>query len=560
MKRKRQSFRKQLDRFFETSRKVSPVDVEPALERLLERQRDNLGGVFESLDASENPARTKPPLVMTRPLWAASGILALVFAVTLSLVLWSDKPPAIVDSVDGGLYRVVKGRVQLLRVNEKLEIGETIHSNSGSGGVLVLADGSHVEMRSRSELSLDQVKDGIRIDLKNGSVIVSAAKQPAGRRLYVRTMDITVSVVGTVFLVNAEAEGSHVAVIEGEVRVQQGGIEQRLRSGEQVTTNPKMESIPVKEELTWSRQANQHVAMLEQTTTVRTPQAAIEDKVKFDVTSVRASVQNPGTGSRGGGGRVNECGTGPPQINQGRFAVTRAPLYKVITLAYFGSFGPWGCRTVDGLSLLQGGPGWIRTDPFEIEGTFPEGSFSTTPAVSDPKLQRMLQRLLADRFNLVVRREKKETPVYLMTFAGDASKIVALKDGANWLTKRPADWPWDDRQDLVIHEKGRTAQSTEYMGFLTGANASMADLAPVLGPFMGRPVLDRTGVASKFSYFFNYVADSPPNNSPLFGPLNPGERASLMDELEKQLGLKFEASKDFVEVLVIDSVDKPTEN
>lgn len=52
-----------------------------------------------------------------------------------------------------------------------------------------------------------------------------------------------VSVVGTVFLVNAEAEGSRVAVYEGEVRVQEGGKERKLRSGEQVATNPRMELL-----------------------------------------------------------------------------------------------------------------------------------------------------------------------------------------------------------------------------------------------------------------------------------------------------------------------------
>jgi hypothetical protein len=67
--------------------------------------------------------------------------------------------------------------------------------------------------------------------LKNGSILVSAAKQRNGH-FYVKTKDVTVSVVGTVFIVKAEQEGSRVAVIEGEVHVQKGATTERLSPGE----------------------------------------------------------------------------------------------------------------------------------------------------------------------------------------------------------------------------------------------------------------------------------------------------------------------------------------
>jgi hypothetical protein len=79
-----------------------------------------------------------------------------------------------------------------------------------------------------------------------------------------QTKDVTVSVVGTVFLVNAEEEGSQVAVIEGEVRVQHGAAERKLRPGEQVATGPSMEPQPVKEEISWSRNAEAHAVLLAQ--------------------------------------------------------------------------------------------------------------------------------------------------------------------------------------------------------------------------------------------------------------------------------------------------------
>src|SRR5437762_12432440 len=76
--------------------------------------------------------------------------------------------------------------------------------------------------------------------------------------LYVQTKDMVASVSGAVSLVKAEEQGSRVAAIGGEVLVQQGTTEKRLRPGEQVTTNPKMESLPVKGEVAWSREAVAH--------------------------------------------------------------------------------------------------------------------------------------------------------------------------------------------------------------------------------------------------------------------------------------------------------------
>jgi len=97
--------------------------------------------------------------------------------------------------------------------------------------VVLVVDESRVEMRSQTELAFERAADGVRILLKNGSILVSAAKQRNGH-FYVKTKDVTVSVVGTVFIVKAEQEGSRVAVIEGEVHVQKGATTERLSPGE----------------------------------------------------------------------------------------------------------------------------------------------------------------------------------------------------------------------------------------------------------------------------------------------------------------------------------------
>ena len=150
--------------------------------------------------------------------------------------------------------------------------GPQRYTTGEAGTQFTLADGSRVEMRARTELTVDRADDGIRIDLKEGGIIVNAAKQRGGH-LYVQTKDMTVAVVGTVFVVNAAEDGSRVAVIEGEVRVREGQTETRLRPGQQVSTNPTVPVRPVADEIAWSRRAPAHLALFQQAVPQRLPQS-----------------------------------------------------------------------------------------------------------------------------------------------------------------------------------------------------------------------------------------------------------------------------------------------
>src|SRR5688572_25436768 len=155
--------------------------------------------------------------------WQAAPIrVAAVVAVPLLLVLFSipfirtsvspGNVYAVVEAVDGSLYRLTDGKATTVSAGERIDRGEILRTNGGAGAVLVLPDGSRVEIRSNSELALETADDGLLVRLNAGGVIVTAAKQRTGH-LYVQTRDVTVAVVGTVFFVNAEAEGSRVGVI-----------------------------------------------------------------------------------------------------------------------------------------------------------------------------------------------------------------------------------------------------------------------------------------------------------------------------------------------------------
>ena len=170
---------------------------------------------------------------------------------------------AIVDAAQGGVYKVTGDKTQAVKAGEKLARGERIRTSKSSSAVVRLSDGTMVEMRERSEFSVNDTTAGATINLERGQVIVQAAKQSSDRKLFVQTDDSLVSVTGTIFSVNSGAKGARVSVIEGEVHVDNAGKSQALRAGDQATTHDSIERLPVREEIAWSRDAERYISMLD---------------------------------------------------------------------------------------------------------------------------------------------------------------------------------------------------------------------------------------------------------------------------------------------------------
>lgn len=202
----------------------------------------------------------------SRTRWAVAA--AIIIAAGLAAPgIWDRVAPApegsraVVQSVDGFLYRVSSGGSAPAIAGSEIGEGERLRAGRGSGAMLRMSDGSLIEVRERSELSLSRKRSGSTIHLERGSIIVQAANQRDGH-LYVATKDCVVSVKGTTFAVNGGAKGSRVSVIEGEVRVQQSGREKVLHPGDQATTSATLEMVPVKDEIAWSRNLSQYLAVL----------------------------------------------------------------------------------------------------------------------------------------------------------------------------------------------------------------------------------------------------------------------------------------------------------
>jgi uncharacterized protein (TIGR03435 family) len=521
--------------------------------------------VWQELQPQMVRTRLSVPVATSRRTptrWAFAAAAALVMAVGAAM-LWR---PA-----DDALYRVVEGDVY--------QAG-TIRSNGGGGAVLALRDGSRVEMRERSELSLERTTDGIRIRLSRGGIIVNAAEQRRGH-LYVQTKDMTVSVVGTVFLVNAGDDGSRVAVIEGEVRVRQGTTEKRLLPGEQVATTPAMASPPIAEGIAWSRDAGALVGLLQHATVEapaperqnpETPRDVIQPAAspKWEVVSVRRC-ENTDGGSRQGGGGGGGGVVGPrDQFDPERMVLACRSIAGLIASAYVeyanGRRNSLANSISNWVNKFEGLPRW-RSESWTIE--------AKAEKTVDSGVMRgpMLQAILEDRFKLKIRQEDREIPLLALTVVKGGPKLKPHEEGScipgvpNLSTERakfPAGTVFCRRQ--LIDPKGPKPTSGLVETVLDGATIEELIGATMMGTIAGtgKPIIDKTGIAGKFDFKIEHAL--PPANIRIQAqqtgrpesdfPASP----TIREAIENQLGLTLVETKGPWPHFVIEHVERPSPN
>lgn len=189
---------------------------------------------------------------------------------------------------------------------------------------------------------------------------------------------------------------------------------------------------------------------------------------------------------------------------------------------------------------IVGASGWMGTDKYEIitkdEAKGP--SEADLRAMNDRQREQVRDRLLgklrvmlADRYQLKFHRDTKEMQVYGLAIAKGGVKLETAPEGDNS----------ESRMNGSRTEEGKSS--------LTGKNLPVANLVRFLSGQVGRTVIDQTGLSGKYNFTMVYAPD-------LADPVGP----SLFTAVQEQLGLKLEAQKGPVEVVVIDSVQKPSEN
>jgi uncharacterized protein (TIGR03435 family) len=167
---------------------------------------------------------------------------------------------------------------------------------------------------------------------------------------------------------------------------------------------------------------------------------------------------------------------------------------------------------------VSGGPKWLEGDRFDINAKA-EG-----PA-DDPQMLKMLQALLADRFQLVFHHEEKIASAYGLVVTKNGLKIKPV-EGAT----------------------GSSSKSSP--GLISAKGITMAKFADVISRQVKSPVTDLTGVPGAYDFTLEWSTDGDASDV----------LSALLAALQDQLGVKLEMRKLPLDVLVIDRAEKPSEN
>src|ERR1700722_13255358 len=211
---------------------------------------------------------------------------------------------------------------------------------------------------------------------------------------------------------------------------------------------------------------------------------------------------------------------------------------------------------------ISGGPSWLNSDKYDIEAKMDSSTADELRKLSEDERrverQHMLQALLADRFTLTIHRESKGIPVYA---------LVCSKDGPKFQEAKPG----DTYANGVKGPDGHSGAGMMLMGngTLTGQGVPLTNLVRLLTRELGRTVIDKTGLTSKYDFTLKWAEErqapmfkgtegSPPGTGSAPAPESSGP--SIFTAVQEQLGLKLESEKGQVDALIIDHVEKPSEN
>jgi uncharacterized protein (TIGR03435 family) len=240
------------------------------------------------------------------------------------------------------------------------------------------------------------------------------------------------------------------------------------------------------------------------------PALSQEKTPSFDVASIKPSPPEAGRNSS------EDYSPGS------RFDAVNATLHSLIALAY---------NVKD--NQVAGGSASLDTDRYNIEARA-EGD------PSQEQMRAMLQSLLASRFGLVIHREMRETSVYV---------LLEVKGGMKMKESPP----------LTAGDADNRGITNSGQGQVSGRWTSMRSLANVLTHYVGRTVVDETGLTKSYDFSLNFAAvETVPINAAPDG--DSAHAPSLFTALPEQIGLRLEAKKILVETFVVDRVGKLTAN
>lgn len=265
------------------------------------------------------------------------------------------------------------------------------------------------------------------------------------------------------------------------------------------------------------------------------PQSAARPFPRFELVSIRSCkpgssgeregrISAPGTLSIGCGILADTDNTGMIQVAYNRYANGQLNSDRVIP--------------------IEGGPDWIHAERFEIDAT----------ANAEPSILimegPMMQAVLEDRFKLQIHRETRQGPVYELALGKGSPNLKPLQDGSCTpvVIGRPLPMLRDGQHlcTKMVHLDSPRAVEME--------GGTLSSFAALLGMILDRPVIDRTGMTGNFEVHLAFS----PNDSATPQPATADPE--ILQAIQEQLGLRLVPAKGPVDVLVIDHIEKPSEN
>jgi bla regulator protein blaR1 len=204
----------------------------------------------------------------------------------------------------------------------------------------------------------------------------------------------------------------------------------------------------------------------------------------------------------------------------------------LILFAYNLPFGSERTRIV-------GGPDWLDSTQYEIQAKIDASQFAAmqkmTAEQQREQVDLMEQSLLAERFHLKLHFETREMPVYALVVAKGGPKLTPAKDG--------------ELNSILSFHSEMTAKAVTLGDF---AQSSLWT------PIGGRLVIDQTGLKGTYDFTLNWSQEQAAAPEP--GKENAPALSPIFTAIQQQLGLKLVPAKAPIEVIVIDSIDRPSEN
>ena len=239
-------------------------------------------------------------------------------------------------------------------------------------------------------------------------------------------------------------------------------------------------------------------------------------------------------------------------MTPGKFTTEAENIKEVIRFAY----------DIKSDSQLSGGPSWINSEKFDIEAKEEDSVAENLKKLSfeeqAKQIRLMVQALLADRFKLKVSHQTKELPVYALVVAKGGPKLTEIQV------------PPPSPDATAAPKRGFRGNRMMGPGQLTGTNINIGLLAETLSRQreLGRLVIDQTGLKGNYDWTLKWTPDQGvamfkgPGGGEPSADARPADSSgpSIFTALEEQLGLKLEPRKGPIETLVIDSIERPSEN